>query len=63
MSATITIKIKDGKINLEVSGVDDASCADLTRELENQLGLVEDIQRKPEYFVELDGIENYQYEE
>jgi len=62
MPAEIEVRIKKGKIAIEVSGVDDASCADITRALEQDLGEVEEVQRKPEYYVELDGIENYQFE-
>ena len=63
MPATIEIFIKDGKINIEVSGVSDASCADITAALEKELGEVENVQHKPEYYVELDDIQNYAYEE
>lgn len=57
MPAEIIVKIgKDGKIKIDVLGATDASCADLTRALEVGLGDVESVQRKPEYYVELDGI-------
>lgn len=62
MPAEIEVRIKNGKVSIEVSGVDDASCADITRALEQDLGEVEDIQRKPEYYVELDHMEEHIYE-
>jgi hypothetical protein len=57
MAATIEVRIsKNGKIKIDVIGATDASCSDLTRALEVGLGEVESVQRKPEYYVELDGI-------
>lgn len=52
----IQIVIKNGKIDMEVLGVSDASCSDLTQALSSALGTVEDVQHKPEFYVELDGI-------
>jgi hypothetical protein len=52
----IIIKIKDGKTHIEVTGVEDASCADITAALEQALGEVEDVQRKPEYYTVLDDL-------
>ena len=63
MSAEIEIFIKDGKINIEVSGVEDATCTQITQALERALGEVENIQHKPQFYNELDGIENYAYED
>lgn len=56
MPAEIEVRIKNGKISIEVMGVSDGTCADITRALESALGTVEEVQRKPEYYVELDGI-------
>lgn len=52
-----------GDVHMDVEGVEDASCEQLTAAFEAELGgdIVE-VQRKPEYYVELDGVENHQYE-
>jgi len=63
MPAEIEVRIKNGKISIEVSGVDDATCADITQALESNLGEVEDIQRKPEYYIEMEGTEQRIYED
>ena len=64
MPARITFKVdKEGKVHIDVSGVDDASCADITAVFEQALGLVEDVQRKPAYYNELDGTQLYATEE
>lgn len=63
MPGTIEIRIKKGKINIDVDGVQDATCADITRCLENALGTVDEVTRKPEYYVELDNMEQHIYEE
>lgn len=60
--AVIEVKIKDGKIAIEVSGVEDASCAELTKTLQEQLGTTTDVQEKPEYFVELEDMQLYAQE-
>lgn len=39
-----------GEVKIEVKGVAGPGCMDLTRELENQLGTVEDRQLKGEYY-------------
>jgi hypothetical protein len=61
--ATIEVRIKNGEAHIDVLGVTDASCAELTRHLESALGTVEECQRKPEYYVELDGIKQYVQED
>jgi hypothetical protein len=63
MAGTIEIRIKKGQIHMDVEGVHDATCADITKVLEQALGVVEDVQRKPEYYVELDNLEQKIYEE
>lgn len=55
MAAIVELIIKDGKVSIEVSGVNDASCAEITRALEEALGMVESVQQKPEYFVALES--------
>ncbi len=54
--ATIEVRIKEGKTSIEVSGVEDASCVDLTRILQEALGTVENLQTKPEYFIEMEDM-------
>ncbi len=48
---------KSGDVNLEVSGTSGINCEQLTRAFEDALGTKVDSQQKPEYFVQLDGIE------
>ncbi len=56
--ATISFRIaKDASVNLEVSGTTGANCEQITRAFEDALGTKVDSQQKPEYFVQLDGIE------
>ena len=62
MPGSIDIVIKDGKINIEVDGIEDASCAQLTQALERALGTVEEVTHKPEYYVCLDEMELQAYE-
>jgi 5'(3')-deoxyribonucleotidase len=64
MPATIEVFIsKDGKISIDVKGVEDASCVELTKVLQESLGEVEDIDRKPQFYQELDSIKQYVNEE
>ena len=60
--AEIIIKIKKGKTTFEVNGAEGVKCEELTRVLEKAIGKVEDVQRKPAYFVELDSLEAKIYE-
>jgi hypothetical protein len=39
-----------GEVKIQVKGVHGAGCLDLTKELENQLGAVEDRQLSAEYY-------------
>jgi len=55
----IKIVIKDGKAHIEVLGAVGTSCEEATRLLEAALGKVENKGYKPEYFVELDGVNQY----
>jgi len=51
--ATINFRIsKTGEVKLEVSGAEGSVCEDLTRVFEQELGVVTDVQRKPEYFLD-----------
>lgn len=43
---------KTGEVKLEVSGAEGAVCDQLTSAFENALGVVTDVQRKPEYFLD-----------
>jgi hypothetical protein len=60
--AEIIVKIKKGKATFEVNGVQGQGCEQLTAALEEALGTKEDIQRKPEYYVELDEMHQKLYE-
>ena len=54
----------EGKVNIEVKGVQGSSCTDLTRFLEEALGDVDQRDYKPEYYVQntgQSGIYNQQY--
>ena len=51
-----------GKIEIEVKGVQGPGCKDLTRALENALGEVDARELKPEYYTNIsDG--NYQHQQ
>lgn len=64
MSAEITFKInKDGEVEIEVFGIQDASCEDITRCFEEALGTKVEINRKEQPYFELDGIEIHETEE
>ena len=60
--AEIIVRIKKGKTTFEVNGVEGQSCEALTAALEAAVGNKEDVQRKPEYFVELDELTQKIYE-
>ena len=61
MAAYIDIVIKNGKVSIEVEGIEDASCADITRLLEEQLGIVDDVHQKPQYYQVLEEMEIHQH--
>lgn len=65
MTGQIHFRIdKDGNVHMDVEGVQDASCEQLTRAFEDALGGdIDEVQRKPEYYVELDHMEQHLYEE
>lgn len=64
MAGEILIRIdKNGEVHLDVEGVNDASCEQLTQAFEKELGTVEDVQHKPEFYVELDDIHQEIYED
>ena len=62
---TIRFRIdKKGEVHIDVEGVNDATCEQLTKAFEAALGgEIIDVQRKPNYFVELDGIYQKIHEE
>lgn len=60
--AEIIVKIKKGKTSFEVNDVQGEGCEQLTAALEAAIGHKEDIQRKPEYYVELDEMHQKLYE-
>lgn len=45
-----------GSIQLTVNGVTGKSCADITAAMEQALGVVEDRQLKPEYYVDGENV-------
>lgn len=58
MAGIIEVRIsKEGKINIEVSGIQDASCTQLTKVLEDALGGDVERQTKPEYYNVLDDMQ------
>lgn len=64
MSVQLTFKIdKKGIVTMEVAGVQGMNCSDITKAFEENLGVVTDVQQKPEYYVELEGTKQYVGEE
>jgi hypothetical protein len=60
MAATIKFRIdKNGDVHIDVDGVHDMSCAELTKKFEERLGTKVDVQIKPECDVILDGTQLY----
>ena len=58
---TITFKIVPGEpISIEVDGVTDKSCHDLTAAFERALGTTTSVQEKPDTLVEVDQIKLWQ---
>ena len=51
---------KEGIVSEEVSGAEGMKCEEITLAFERALGTVEDCQRKPNYYVELEHIEQYE---
>ena len=58
---TITFLIRPGKTTkIEVNGVQDKSCHDITAAFERALGTVTSVQEKPDSLVEVDQIKLWQ---
>lgn len=51
-----------GKVEIEVKGVQGPGCKDLTRALEDALGAVDERELKPEYYASTQG-GDYQYQQ
>ena len=48
---TLTFKIRqDGKVNLEVNGVTNDTCLNITKDIEEALGLLQAREFKPHYY-------------
>jgi len=48
---TLTFKIsQDGKVNLEVNGVLNGTCINITKDIEEALGLLQTREFKPHYY-------------
>lgn len=48
---TLTFKIRqDGKVNIEVNGVTNDTCLNITKDIEEALGLLEAREFKPHYY-------------
>jgi imidazoleglycerol phosphate dehydratase HisB len=62
---TIRFRIdKKGEVHIDVEGVADATCEQLTKAFESALGgEISDVQRKPNYYVELDELTQSLYED
>jgi len=58
----IEFKIKDGEVSIEVFGVEDASCEDMTRIFQEELGAVVERHEKPQTYQELDSINLFETE-
>lgn len=64
MSVQLKFKIdKKGIVELVVDGVQGASCSDITRAFETELGVVTESQQLPDYYIELEGTKQYVGEE
>ena len=56
--AKIKFKIsKEGTVSEEVTGAEGMKCEEITLAFERALGSVEDCQRKPNYYIELEYTE------
>lgn len=51
----LKFSIREGKVSIEVFGVHDASCEDLIRIFQQELGTVEQEYAKEQEFFEIDG--------
>jgi len=51
---------KKGNASIDITGVEGMGCQSISDKLTAALGTVEDVQIKPEYYVELDTLEQYQ---
>ena len=48
---TLTFKIRqDGKVNLEVNGVSNGTCLNITKDIEEALGILQTREFKPHYY-------------
>lgn len=55
MAKTITIEIDlNGKVSIDAEGFTGSACQELTKELEERIGQVDDVNLKPEHFDLLD---------
>ena len=52
----LVVKIKDGKVSIDVLGVVGAACDSLAQKLSDALGTVVQQTQKPEHHVELDDM-------
>jgi len=53
---------EDGKIKVKVKGVKGAKCEEITRDLEEALGEVEEREYTEEYYEEEQNVNTYQYD-
>lgn len=64
MSVKVEIRIdKEGQAHFDVIGGSGADCTELTRAFEEALGTKISTQHKPEYFLDLEDLEQEIYEE
>lgn len=54
---------KDGTVTLEVENVEGKQCQNITKVLQEALGVTVESELKPEYFIELESIEQKLYED
>lgn len=55
---TLEFRIKkNGEVSIEGKNCTGETCSILSKPFEDALGVVTDTQKKPEYYVELDGVE------
>ena len=64
MATKIEFRINSkGQVHMEISGVEGMSCEEITKRFRDALGITTDNEVKPEYFVELEGMNIYVNEE
>lgn len=59
MDKRLKFTVKDGQVHIEAFGIEDASCEDIIRVFQEELGVVIDSHEKEQEYVELDTLTLY----